>query len=378
MPALFIVATLALWLRGRRSLAYLSFAAAIWSKEQAIAVPLLAAWADGLGLPPGAPDRRAGAWLRRMLPFALVTIAYLLVRGAVVPRDAGGDEFAARLAAHWSAHPLAPLEAGLFLLQSVFAPRAALAYEPALETWLSTFRAVVAIGAFVLLVALAGTTGVRRAVIAFWIGWMPLAMLLNANLLPLEAPFAERYLWVSSLGVAALGASLGDRLARRDRARSFAIAAGLAVVAALAVTTVHRSRYYRDEIAFGRQWVATSPGHANAHATLGAALARVERDDEAIEALREAVRLEPALAAAHYNLGVTLARRGRSEEAIAAFEAALRAWSDDADAHLALGVLLARRGARDAAIAHLRQAVRLRPGFEEALTALRAVEAPPR
>ncbi len=380
IPAIFMIAALALWLRGRRPAAYLCFAAGLWSKEQAITVPLLAAWADALALAPDPPRRSVRAWLARMAPFAAVVLAYAFVRSAVVPPDEAGGAFAARLAARWSAHPFGPLESALYLLQSSLAPSASLAYEPAFATWFSAPRALFAVAAFAAVVAglWRRRSGFPRAVLAFWLGWLPLAMLLNANLLPLEAAFAERYVFVSSLGVAALVAAAGERAARAVGAPRAALAAGLVVLAALAAATIERGAFYRDEIAFGRQWVATSPRHANAQASLGAALARADRDDEAIAALREATRLEPALAAAQYNLGVVLARRGARDEAIAAFEAALRAWSGDADAHFALGVLLEARGAHGDAVAHLREAVRLRPDFAEAVTALRRIEPAPR
>jgi tetratricopeptide (TPR) repeat protein len=378
IPAVFMIATLAAWMRGRRAVAHLCFAAALWSKEQAITVPLLVAWAEALRVAPDPPGRNLRVWLRRMAPFAIVTAAYLCVRVAVVPRREANDVLLLRLTEHWSAHPFAPLEAGLFLLQSALAPRFALAYEPAFATWFSPGRSLLASGVFAIVVTLLvarRALGFPRRVVAFWLGWMPIAMLLNANLLPLEAPFAERYLFVSSLGIAALVAAVGDRLVARGRAPRAVLAAGLATLAILASMTIHRSVTYRDEIAFTRQWVATSPLHANAQASHGAALARAGRDAEAIVALREAVRLEPALAAAHYNLGVVLARTGAHVDAIAALRAAVRVWNEDADAHYALGALLAGRGDDDEAAAHLRRALAVRPGWPEAEAALERVEA---
>lgn len=377
VPAIFMIATLAAWMRGRRPAALLCFAAALWSKEQAIVVPLLVAWAEALRVAPDPPGRNLRVWLRRTAPFAIVTAVYLVVRGAIVPQREASDVFLTRLAEHWTAHPLAPLEAGLFLLQSAFAPRFALAYEPAFATWFSPARSILASGAFASVVALLVARrglGFPRRVVGFWLGWMPIAMLLNANLLPLEAPFAERYLLVSSLGVAALVAAVGDRLVARGRAPRAVITAGLATLAILVALTIHRGGTYRDELAFTQQWVATSPLHANAQASHGAALARAGRDAAAIAALREAVRLEPALAAAHYNLGVVLARTGAIGEAIAALRAAVRRWDEDADAHYALGVLLAGRGEDSEAVAHLREALALRPGWPEAEAALRRVE----
>jgi tetratricopeptide (TPR) repeat protein len=375
IPGLFMLAALACWLRGRRHASHGATAAALWSKEQAITTPLLVAWADWLGLAPGAARWSVATWLRRMAPFAALVAAYLFVRGQVVPRGEGDDDFAARFAAHWAAHPLGPLESLLFAVQSWFAPRAVLLYEPAFATWFSPARAAAALAAFGAVLALAWRGARERRVVVFWLGWIPLAMGLNANLLPIEAPFAERYLLVSSVAFAALCAAAGDAVAsRRPRA---AAAIGVLVVAAFAAATLHRGGYYHDELAFTAQWAATSPRHANAQASHGAALARAGRDAEAIAALREAVRLEPALAAAHYNLGVVLARAGQRDAAIDAFRATLAAWSGDADAHFALGVLLAQRGERDAALGHLREALALRPAFPEAVTALRELEARP-
>jgi len=384
MPAIFMLASLAAWLRGGtrgRVASALLFAVALWSKEQAIVVPLLIALADLLRLAPEPPGRRVFAWLRRLAPFAIVLVVYLAVRGAVVPQAQGDSEGLARLTAHWRAHPFGPLESLLFLVQSAFAPASALFYEPSFAAWFSPLRAAFALLAFAatLTIVFAARPVERpapsRAASLFWLGWLPIAMLLNANLLPLEALFAERYVFVSSLGVAALVATAARRFAARIGRPQFATAAGVAVLVALSATSLHRGDYYRDELAFTRQWVATAPGHANAHASLGAALAREGRLEDALPPLREAVRLEPRLAAAHYNLGATLAELGRRDEAIAAFRETLRQWSGDADAHYALGVLLAQRGERNEAQHELREALQLRPGWAEPLAVLRRLEA---
>lgn len=384
MPAIFMLASLAAWLRGGawgRFASAALFAVALWSKEQAIVVPLLIALADLFRLAPESPGRRVFAWLTRLAPFAIVLVVYLAVRGAVMPPAPDDGEGLARLAAHWRAHPFGPLEALLFLLQSVFAPNAALFYEPTFAAWFSPLRAAFALLAFTATLTIVfAVRPVERpspshAASLFWLGWLPIAMLLNANLLPLEALFAERYVFVSSLGFAALVATAARRAAARIGRPHLATAAGVAVLAALAATSLHRGDYYRNELAFTRQWVATAPGHANAHASLGAALARDGRLEDALPSLREAVRLEPRLAAAHYNLGATLAELGRRDEAVAAFRETLRQWSGDADAHYALGVLLAQRGERSDAQDQLREAVRLRPGWAEPLAVLRRLEA---
>jgi Flp pilus assembly protein TadD len=267
----------------------------------------------------------------------------------------------------------------LLLAQAAIAASMDLAYEPGFESWFEPARAVAAVAVLAasIAVALGAAPAERpaptRAASLFWIGWMPVAMALHLNLLPLEVPFAERFVFLASLGAIALVATAARRVAARAGMPRAAVVAGVAALALVAATTLHRGHFYRDELAFTVQWAATSPATGNARASHGAALARAGRIDEAVAELREAVRLEPRQASAHYNLGVMLARVGRRDAAIDAFREALRWWSADPDAHYALGVLLAQRGERDAGATHLREALRLRPDFPEASAALRSL-----
>src|SRR5690606_7664990 len=116
-------------------------------------------------------------------------------------------------------------------------------------------------------------------------GWMPLGMAFHLGWLPVEVQFSERYLVLSSLGLAALAALAGGGLAARGPGwRKALAAAGAVVLALLAALTVQRAGAYRDELAFTRRWVVSDPQHANAQASLGAVLARHGRDDEALAA----------------------------------------------------------------------------------------------
>jgi tetratricopeptide (TPR) repeat protein len=380
MPALFILAALAAWLQGgrrNRRASLLLYALGLASKEQALVVPALVLWADVLRVTPDAPGMTIRPLARRLLPFAAATLLYLIVRAVVVPLGEPGPGENRPFAA-LAADPLGPLRSLLYLLQMTLAPSAALLYEPPLSVWFSPLRAAAAVATFGVLTASAwrgaqGAHGRRR--VLFWLGWLPLAMLPNANLLPLEATYAERYVFVSMLGVVTLAQSGGAWFLTRVAApRVVRGVVGLIVLAGLGTMTWHRSHFYRDELAFTRQWVASDPTHGNAHASLGAALARLGRNEEALGALREAVRLEPRLASSHYNLGVLLYRQGRRGEAIGALREALRWYPGDADAHLVLGTLLAEGGDRDGGAHHLREALRLRPGWAEAARALEQLD----
>jgi tetratricopeptide (TPR) repeat protein len=143
------------------------------------------------------------------------------------------------------------------------------------------------------------------------------------------------------------------------------------------------------------------PDNADAHSSLGIALANHGRWDEAIAARRAAIRLKPEDALAHGDLGRALVAQGQWDDAIAEFRAAIRLEPDYADAHYILGICLFTKGKRDEAIAEFREGARLEPtspgahnhlawalafpgasprsDYEEALThARKAVELAPR
>jgi tetratricopeptide (TPR) repeat protein len=89
------------------------------------------------------------------------------------------------------------------------------------------------------------------------------------------------------------------------------------------------------------------------------------RDAEAVEAFREAIRLEPDFAEAHYRLGLAQSVAGEKEEAKKSFEWAVRAYQKvlrenpkDAEAHFNLGLVYGRLFKPEEAVKELKEAVR--------------------
>jgi len=92
------------------------------------------------------------------------------------------------------------------------------------------------------------------------------------------------------------------------------------------------------------------------------ALSAAERPIEAIEQLKEALRLKPDFAEAHCNLGRVLNNAGKNLEALAHCEAALRLRPDFVEAHFTMGNVLVRiPGRADDAAAEYRETLRLQP-----------------
>ncbi len=115
-----------------------------------------------------------------------------------------------------------------------------------------------------------------------------------------------------------------------------------------------------------RKSLELNPESAKAHATLGIALLRQDKLDEAEDHLLEAIRLDPADYEAHYTLGQTMSRQKKFDDAIRHFSVVLRLRPDYSQAHGYMGSLLLAKGALDQAATHLSEALRLDPNYADA------------
>ena len=105
----------------------------------------------------------------------------------------------------------------------------------------------------------------------------------------------------------------------------------------------------QEEIEAYREALRLKPDDASAWYRIGAAYFCSNRDRVAVEAYRESLRLEPD-STAWYFLGWAYAKLGRHQEAIAAYREGLRREPDDADALYECGEFFVQSGNRRAAL----------------------------
>lgn len=222
------------------------------------------------------------------------------------------------------------------------------------------------VGAAVLGAAIAGIAlGIRRRLpaLAVGCGTFLLFLLPGSNLLfPVGTIFAERLLYLPSLGACLLAGTWGARLASRDRRAAIAVTT-VAVVALAAggIRTVARNGDWRDNRTLALADVRTQPRSAKLHA--GAAIA-LHADGEPVPAerhYRRALDLWPDYAQAAFNLGVLLSDGGRDDEAIDWLERAERLSPTNPRPPRRLAKVLARSGRPGEAADAYARAVRLSP-----------------
>ena len=120
-----------------------------------------------------------------------------------------------------------------------------------------------------------------------------------------------------------------------------------------------------DAVAQLREAIRLAPGYAGAHKNLGVTLKQLGRDREAARHLARALELNPNDVGACLNLAVSLLDRGRREEAAELLARAVRIEPNNPEALNNLGVVLKDLGQLDEAVSHLRRAVGCRPESAE-------------
>jgi tetratricopeptide (TPR) repeat protein len=341
------------WLRGRPLLAHGVFALALLGKEQAAVVPLVFLCADLLGLT-GPARRRPREWVLRYAPAVVLLVLYGALRASLF----GGSEFR-------PGTPLGPLWSYGYALQVLVAPTRALVYEPELTVWPSLPRLLAASAAVLGLGLAAWRAGAARAPLAFWIAWFALLQLPTANLLEQEAPFDERYVFLASLGLWALPATLVSRRWTDPRLQIATLFCGALAAGMAGGLSAGRAQYFANDEAFVTQWQRSSPDSLDANVHLGRVRLNQRRFEASARLYARALEINPGSAAAQLGAGRVLQETGRVAEAQAAYARAVGLDPRDAYARFYLAVMLEREGANDAALRSYREALRLKPNLAE-------------
>jgi tetratricopeptide (TPR) repeat protein len=225
----------------------------------------------------------------------------------------------------------------------------------------------------------------------------------TSSVLPIIDLAYEHRMYLPLVAVVAVGVVAVDAAFARASAPAWArVALLVTVVASLSATTVLRNRDYRSVEALWRTVVDAVPGNYRGQANLGAALSKLNRNEEALVFLRAAIALNPDHLTAHSNLGAALLALGQIDEAevhmlrvlknnpnnavvthnygklreqraelepsVERLRAAVQNDPRDAFAHLNLASTLLNMGQRDEALGYFLEAIRLDPNLPEAFS----------
>jgi tetratricopeptide (TPR) repeat protein len=180
-------------------------------------------------------------------------------------------------------------------------------------------------------------------------------------LLPgLDNPWAERYVYLSSVGlVVGLGSVLDSIHGLRTGLWRIATVGLAVVLVVFSIATIRRNTVWRNDLTLWTDTVQKSPNSWAAHSYLGYALFSNGDIEGAIGQYRRAIAMRPDFADAHLNLGVALAVIGQHDAAVMAYDQALKLTPRSALTHANLSISLAALGHVENALDEAEQAVAL-------------------
>ena len=164
-----------------------------------------------------------------------------------------------------------------------------------------------------------------------------------------------------------------DTLDKNDRAWMAMSALATAKAQSLPDDEAQARGQLKEAVGLYRRAAEFEPHDAAIRYNLGAALAGLDLNDEALVELLLAVRLNPNSPDAQFNLGVFYVRCGRWPDAIGPLETAIRLLPSFASAHTSLGIALAEVGRTTEAAEHWRAALAIDPGQQVAAERLRSM-----
>lgn len=249
----------------------------------------------------------------------------------------------------------------------------------------STLVAGAAIAALMVLAVIGAK---RYRLLSFGIAWYFVHLAIESSVIPLALVFEHRA-YLPTMGLSLIIVVLGQRLIRSRWALA-PLALGLVVCC---VWTVQRNRLWQDPVAFWQDNIAKAPDKwrpysnlgrilfdrgdyqgaltqyakaaqrwpegASPHFNWGVCALHLDRLDEAIAHLGQAVAIDPNYRKAHEKLGEAMVKAGRFDRAVDHFKAAARLDPRDPAPHYNMGTLYLQLGLDTAAIARFRQTIAL-------------------
>jgi Flp pilus assembly protein TadD len=341
-----------------------SFLLAIFSKEQALTLPGLATIYEHFYR----EDRAVTTWAQKLLrygPLWLLSLVYVPMRIRLLGSFASSMRLHQLTAFETLLSALALL--GQYLSKLLWPAHLSAFYVFQASTRLFEARVGESIGGLVLCAVILVALWKWARPASFGILWLlvTLAPVLNARWMTAYV-FAERYLYLPSVGFCLvagwLGAALWRTASKQQTLWRMAALAAACVVAGLGVLRiVTRVPDWRDDLTLLTRTLAVDPNEGALHDGLGQAYWMRGESEAAEREWREALRLQPNNPQIPFQLGAIYAKQRRFDEAVALFERSIQLAPSQADAHLNLGAAYAETGKLDRAEEQFRIAILLTP-----------------
>jgi len=307
-------------------LSVLSFSAATFFKETALTLPIMLGIYDCLF---HKRDKTIMAGIKTYMPYVVVIGGYLSMRYYALRSFVPIDNYP-ELSAYQLTINVFPLFAKYL---------ASLLWPFDLNVWhtfhpirsLVEAKGVISLAVTVVFLIAAAVAYKKNKTVLFGILFFFVSLLPAFYIRGIAGkPFAERYLYLPSVGfVLLLAIFLSWNGVKMPRAAMGITLVCMMVLGIYCAGTITRNNDWKDELSLWSDTVRNSPDSAEVHDNLGLAYSAKGLMEMAISEFQMALRLKPRDANAHYNLALLYQGLGYTDMARAEFEAVLRIRPND-------------------------------------------------
>ena len=265
----------------------------------------------------------------------------------------------------------------LYIWKGIWPSKLAVFY-PHPENMLALWKVAATAAILIAISALVWRFREKRYLVAGWLWYLgtllPMIGLTQAG----RQGMADRYTYVSFLGLFVIVVWLGSELAARIPAAKSALAAlAFLVVAGYAGVASVQMQYWVNSYALFNHAVEATAHNDMAENNLGEALVEMGHPEMANDHFETAIAYRPEFALAHYNLATLLQSQNRTADAIREYRAAIQYASDPeeaARAHNNLGTVLLQSNLDAEALVEYNAALAIDPNEANSLTGRGLIE----
>jgi protein O-mannosyl-transferase len=285
-----------------------SFILALLSKELALILPLAFLLYDFSFKKENLS--RAGIFLKRYLPFIIITAIYIILRLTVLkfsdklPATANfslGRRLMIFLANFNFYFGILTVPFGLHMSREFLVPK------NFLDSYLicGTVSVSLILGGLVFWYR-------RNRQVFFWSAWFMLWLIPQSGIFPINSFLADHFIYLSAIGFFVIAALI----IKRYFPRKAAIGLGLILVTICSYATIAHNRDWQNEEIFYQHILKFSPKSWLAHVNLGNVYLNQRLYSEAEKEYRSALVLHPALLIVHSDLALVYLAKGQPNKAI--------------------------------------------------------------
>ncbi len=359
LMALFLLPAFYFYLRYKKtggkymiSLTVLLYLLALWSKESAIALPLVIGYCELFHFTESTALRgRIARVMMWAALFLLPSLLYFFMRQEALGASLGGYDDRFPLGSALATIPLATVKYLLLMTVPIGYSYQHYTSPVASITSLNFLLPAIVLVALALGITLTKSRTVRLG--AVWFICMLAPALLAIRHFDAQYIVQERYLYMASMGFVLVLAVGIERLSALEFLRGQERAAALITLLLVLIwgpVSVAQNRVWHDTLTLFKNCVAIEPRSPEAHSALAGTYFAVGRPREAEAEARLAMEIDPACANAYTNLSYFSKQAGKLDQAIDYLEQATRAVPLDgmtrvglATVHLNLGLLCSER-----------------------------------